>query len=130
MISSMSRIYFLFFSFVITLVSLVSALPVDRRDVWVPPITSPTEGTIWTIGNLVNVTWDTSTKPDQVTNPLGRVQLRKDGHTSSDVLAEGFNLTDGSVEITVPDVTPDFGYQVVLFGDSGNFSPEFEIVAA
>ncbi|KAL5501746.1 hypothetical protein ACEPAH_9006 [Sanghuangporus vaninii] len=130
MISSMSRIYFLFFSFVITLFSLVSALPVDRRDVWVPPITSPTEGTIWTIGTLVNVTWDTSTKPDQVTNPLGRVQLRKDDLTSSDVLAEGFNLTDGFVEITVPDVTPDFGYQVVLFGDSGNFSPEFEIVAA
>ncbi|KAL5519877.1 hypothetical protein ACEPAG_1537 [Sanghuangporus baumii] len=130
MISSMSRIYFLFFSFVITLVSLVSALPIDRRDVWVPPITSPTEGTVWTIGTLVNVTWDTSTEPDQVTNPIGFIQLRKDGLTSPDVLADGFNLTDGSVEITVPDVEPDFGYQVVLFGDSGNFSPEFEIVAA
>ena len=49
--------------------------------------------------------------------------------TIAAVLAEGFQLTDGRVEITVPYVDPGCGYQLVLFGDSGNFSPEFMIAA-
>lgn len=32
---------------------------------------------------------------------------------TADALAEGFNLTDGRVEVTVPDVAPGSGYQVV-----------------
>ena len=85
MMSSMSRIFFFFSLLVAFFFSFASAaaLPVevDRRDVWVPPITYPHAGTVWKVGQYHNVTWDTSTKPDQVTNPLGRVQLRKDGLT-------------------------------------------------
>ena len=28
-----------------------------KRDVWVPPITSPAEGTVWKVGDTVQVTW-------------------------------------------------------------------------
>ncbi|KJA24372.1 hypothetical protein HYPSUDRAFT_200596 [Hypholoma sublateritium FD-334 SS-4] len=42
-------------------------------------------------------------------------------------LASGFNLTDGSVQITVPNVPPRDDYLIVLFGDSGNTSPAFSI---
>ena len=28
-----------------------------KRDVWDPPITDPTEGTVWIVGDTVQVTW-------------------------------------------------------------------------
>ena len=35
------------------------------------------------------------------------------GINSADVLADEFQLTNGRVEITVPDVAPGCGYQIV-----------------
>ncbi|EJC97835.1 uncharacterized protein FOMMEDRAFT_23898 [Fomitiporia mediterranea MF3/22] len=128
----MSRLFFLFSLFV-TLFTFSSAAPIDldRRDVWVPKVLYPHAGTVWKIGNHHNVTWDLSQKPVNVTNPIGQVFLRRGGLTDgSNPLASGFQLTDGRVEVQVPNVTPANDYQIVLMGDSGNFSPEFSIVAA
>ncbi|KAL5501749.1 hypothetical protein ACEPAH_9009 [Sanghuangporus vaninii] len=112
------------------LFSLTRASPsVERRDVWVPQILYPRANIVWKTGYRHNVTWDTSSQPEQITNPVGSIQLRRSGSTFPDVLQSGFQLTDGRVEITVPDVTPGCGYQIVLFGDSGNFSPEFIIAS-
>lgn len=38
-----------------------TAVPAKRvkvkRDVWDPPVTDPTEGTVWRVGDTVQVTW-------------------------------------------------------------------------
>ncbi|KIY45186.1 hypothetical protein FISHEDRAFT_5943, partial [Fistulina hepatica ATCC 64428] len=105
---------------------------ISKRDVWDPPITYPTTGTIWDVGSTYTVTWDTSDPPSQVTNYNGELLLGylEDGSENlmvGDPLAQNFNLTDGSVDITVPDVATRDDYIVVLLGDSGNASPEFTI---
>ncbi|KAH9480196.1 hypothetical protein JR316_0006794 [Psilocybe cubensis] len=112
----------------------VNASPLSRRDVIAPRITSPNAQTVWPIGTVQTVTWDTSNFPpdSQITNPIGQVIL---GFNSSDSLnldfknplAQGFKLRDGHVQITVPNVTPRNDYLIVLFGDSGNTSPSFAI---
>ncbi|PBK97597.1 hypothetical protein ARMGADRAFT_1009568 [Armillaria gallica] len=112
----------------------VHALPLISRDVISPPITSPTAGAVWTVGQTITVTWNTTVIPpaSQVTNPIGKIVL---GHQANDSLnldldhplASNFQLTDGQVDITVPDVEPRDDYIIVLFGDSGNTSPEFTI---
>ena len=41
-------------------VAAVSAFPTnnfERRDVYTPPVTYPTAGTVWTVGEIHNVTW-------------------------------------------------------------------------
>ncbi len=74
---------------------------IAERDVWVPPVTSPKPGTIWTVGKSETVTWyveragssplrldivwrlhlicscdrDTSTRPPEVSNPIGTLLL-------------------------------------------------------
>lgn len=45
------------FTFILSLFSMVYALPLVKRDVFVPPVTSPSEGTTWVIGSQQNVTW-------------------------------------------------------------------------
>ncbi|TEB30565.1 hypothetical protein FA13DRAFT_1792164 [Coprinellus micaceus] len=43
-------------------------------------------------------------------------------------LASGFSLADGEVEVEIPaDVESGENYFIVLFGDSGNVSPNFTI---
>ncbi|KAI0830543.1 hypothetical protein BC628DRAFT_1313000 [Trametes gibbosa] len=112
---------------------LVYILP---RDVWSPPIIEPDASTVWTVGSMVKVSWDTSTRPEHVTSWVGKLVL---GFTDdnedtnehldlNDPLADGFNLTQGHVMVRVPDVTASNEYIVVLFGDSGNKSPQFTIV--
>ena len=87
------------------LVSLSStvALPVhlEVRDVFVPPILYPTAGTVWTVGEQHNVTWsvihlhadlylsdfalfirDTSNRPVNITNTVGKIMLRKEDFTT------------------------------------------------
>ncbi|EJC98531.1 uncharacterized protein FOMMEDRAFT_96332 [Fomitiporia mediterranea MF3/22] len=118
-----------FFSIVVAFFTVALSSPIQRRDVWVPKILYPRANIVWKSGFKHNVTWDTSSPPANVTNPTGRIQLRHNGTTSSTVLAEGFNLTDGRHEITVPFVSPGCDYQIVLFGDSGNFSPSFMIAS-
>ena len=64
------------------LFSLVGASPsVERRDVWVPRVLYPRENIVWKTGYRHNVTWDTSSQPEQITNPAGRIQLRRSGTT-------------------------------------------------
>jgi hypothetical protein len=84
-----------------------------QRDVWVPTITSPTSTSTWVAGKKFYVTWDTSSKPSQVTNPTGKVYLRQGDATESNPIASGFALTDGQVEVTVPDDTTPGDYMIV-----------------
>lgn len=39
-----------------------------KRDVFDPTIISPNAQTTWTVGQQVNVTWDTSDAPEQISN--------------------------------------------------------------
>ncbi|KAH7888669.1 hypothetical protein F5I97DRAFT_1804350 [Phlebopus sp. FC_14] len=125
----------IFLAFLATfLLSFASALPVVSpvtRDVWAPPITSPTSTTVWTVGGNYTVTWDASHPPSQITNPEGKVYLRKGNATQANPIAQGFQLSAGQVSVTVPSGTePGDDWRVVLFGDSGNWSPVFTIIAA
>ncbi|KAF5315420.1 hypothetical protein D9619_007420 [Psilocybe cf. subviscida] len=112
----------------------IEASPLGRRDVITPKITSPTKDSVWPVGSTQTVTWDTSDFPpvSQITNIIGKVILGFDENDSLNLdfehpLASNFNLTDGSVKLTVPDVQPRDDYLIVLFGDSGNTSPSFSI---
>ncbi|KAL1939163.1 hypothetical protein VTO73DRAFT_10204 [Trametes versicolor] len=118
----------------------------EKRDVFVPPVLYPHAGTVWTKGQRHNVTWDTSSAPVNITNKIGTILLRKGDLATPLVLASGFDILLGRIEVTVPWVIPDSDYSVVralllplslvfvwsltsrtVFGDSGNFSPEFTI---
>ncbi|KAL0953234.1 hypothetical protein HGRIS_004487 [Hohenbuehelia grisea] len=114
--------------------ALVQAGPVEKRatlDVYVPLITWPIEGTVWSTGSTYNVTWDVSKPPKQITNKKGKVVLSKGGVLDyAHPLADGFDILDGKVDVTIPSNTSvGQDYTVVLFGDSGNNSPVFNIVA-
>ncbi|KAI0083734.1 hypothetical protein BDY19DRAFT_858495, partial [Irpex rosettiformis] len=89
-------------------------------DVWAPAILSPKSGDVWASGQTQNVTWDLSSQPAQITNNNGFILLRSSGAGTPVVLAHDFLLTDGSVEITVPDVLTRDDYGITLFGDSGD----------
>ncbi|THG97296.1 hypothetical protein EW026_g4671 [Hermanssonia centrifuga] len=98
-----------------------------------PKILTPTAQTTWVVGNQYNVTWDNTSLPPlvNITNVVGMVvlgQFNGDGEKLylDDPLAQGFLLTDSFVVITCPDVD-DGNYMIVLFGDSGNASPQFKI---
>ncbi|KIY50726.1 hypothetical protein FISHEDRAFT_26740, partial [Fistulina hepatica ATCC 64428] len=95
-------------------------------DVWVPEITSPTSDTVWTSGEVVNVTWDTSDAPSEISNGA-LVTLDKNMYGTGIILAQNFDLRTGYVEITVPEVITDTDYEITLFGDSGNISDNFTI---
>ncbi|KAI0053970.1 hypothetical protein FA95DRAFT_1579052 [Auriscalpium vulgare] len=114
----------------LSLLTIVSAAPLaelERRDVYTPPVLYPHAGTVWKIGNRHNVTWDVSDPPVNITNKIGFIVLRKGNLATNITLASGFNILQGRVEVTVPKVTPASDYSLVLFGDSGNFSPKFKI---
>ncbi|KZT73856.1 hypothetical protein DAEQUDRAFT_808036 [Daedalea quercina L-15889] len=112
------------------LVALVSATPtLVARDVWDPEILTPNAYTVWLTGQKYNVTWNTADAPVNITNPIGTVVLGKDRIQNQGVLASNFSITLGSIEITVPeDLEPGFDYFIVLYGDSGNASPQFTIL--
>jgi len=119
------------FAFVFALAALLNAHPVSltARDVYVPEILTPVAGETWVIGSETQVTWNVSSPPAQITNPVGQILLRKGNLTQNLTLAGNFSILAGNVSFIVPSVTPDNDYSVVLFGDSGNFSPVFSIVA-
>ncbi|KAH9479168.1 hypothetical protein JR316_0007754 [Psilocybe cubensis] len=107
----------------------VSALPantLEQRDVFVPPIVEPHAGAVWTSGQRRLVTWDISDRPVNITNKIGRIMLRRDDLTTPLILAQNFDILQGKIQVTVPLVV-EGDYQLVLFGDSGNFSPTFKI---
>ncbi|KAJ3790773.1 hypothetical protein GGU10DRAFT_130072 [Lentinula aff. detonsa] len=120
-----------FFVIAFALLALVHAHPVSLaiRDVFVPEVLTPKAGDTWVIGDTQSVTWNVSSPPAQITNPVGQLLLRKGELTQNVTLAGNFSILAGNVSFIVPSVTPDDDYSVVLFGDSGNFSPDFSIVA-
>ncbi|KAK2463256.1 hypothetical protein APHAL10511_004911 [Amanita phalloides] len=119
----------LLFLFLFSLFAFVSSLPLFVRDVYAPPVLYPNTHTVWVVGQKHKVVWDTSNPPQQITNPIGQIYLRTEDHTMLDrPLALNFNIMKGHTEVTVPAVKPGL-YRIVLFGDSGNFSPEFRIVS-
>ncbi|KAF5382288.1 hypothetical protein D9757_008490 [Collybiopsis confluens] len=127
MMSAMKTLFALFFFTILFTVSNAIPVSLEQRDVYVPPITCPTAYTVWNKGEVHNVTWDVSDPPAQITNKIGRIQLREGGLTTPLILADGFDILLGRIEVTVPWVITANDYQLVLFGDSGNFSPEFTI---
>lgn len=48
--------------------SSVLAAPIAKRDVFDPTILSPNADTVWVVGTQVNVTWDTSDAPEDISN--------------------------------------------------------------
>ncbi|KAL5482531.1 hypothetical protein ACEPAI_9125 [Sanghuangporus weigelae] len=103
--------------------------------VYNPMITYPTAGVVWTVGERKTITWKTDEIPEELRNSTGTILLgyNEDNSENLDIahpLATGFNLTDGQVNVTVPVKSARSDYIVVLFGDSGNASPEFTIKSA
>lgn len=117
-------------------VSIVLAAPGDltAMDVWAPKILDPTAATMWQVGGRYYVKWALDKKPVNVTNPVGTVYLSRNGtlymgtltftamtvqgHSTSlfseRPLAQGFDLTDGMISVTVPAATvPGSSYAVV-----------------
>ncbi|KAM5534991.1 hypothetical protein V8D89_011364 [Ganoderma adspersum] len=102
-----------------------------------PDITAPVAGAVWNTGTIQTITWDTSDIPTEALNQTGLVLLGyiEDGDMSEHLdvqhpLASRFPITDGSVNITVPEVDTRDDYVIVLFGDSGNTSPKFTITTS
>ncbi|KIJ62574.1 hypothetical protein HYDPIDRAFT_30179 [Hydnomerulius pinastri MD-312] len=123
----------LFITFM-SLFALVASLPLSARlqarDVFVPPVLYPHAGTVWYVGQYHNVTWETKDAPVNITNSKGMIYLRNNGLIEmNEELASGFNILDGRVEVHVPNVPAGNNYSIVLFGDSGNYSPIFTILA-
>lgn len=112
-----------------SLLALAMSVPVQKRDVFVPPVVDPHQGTVWYAGQQEVVVWDTSNAPANITNSEGIIYLVVDNLIDFDYeLASNFNILDGKVQVTVPTVSTGT-YAIVLFGDSGNFSQNFTIVA-
>jgi len=119
----------LFATLALSFVSVVSGaavVPRSAKDVFVPNITSPTADTVWTMGKVETVTWDPSNAPVNISNGAS-VYLKTYG-----ILAKGFSLRSGSVNVTVPYLwssmaNPDTLHRIILFGDSGNESADFKI---
>jgi len=97
-----------------------------KRDVFVPPILYPHAGTVWSSFQFHNVTWDTTGAPKTISNEA-MLLLAKGGLEAPFILAKGFDLRLGRLQIQVPYVLAGTNYQLVLFGDSGNLSPVFTI---
>jgi len=119
------------FAFAATAVA--SPITPQELDVFSPTITSPTAAVVWQAGTTHNVTWATSNIPADKQNSTGLILLGHIANNSENLnithpLASGFLLNKGFVPVTIPvDTVPRDDYVVVLFGDSGNTSPEFSI---
>ncbi|KAF8636233.1 hypothetical protein AX17_003718 [Amanita inopinata Kibby_2008] len=112
----------------------VLSVPLKERDVVDPHILSPSSSSVWIVGSMQTVTWDTSNLPpyNQITNRVGKIVLGHLGGGGENLmldhpLAQNFNITQGSIGVLVPTVPPRNDYIIVLMGDSGNASPPFAI---
>ncbi|KAF8625730.1 hypothetical protein AX15_005221 [Amanita polypyramis BW_CC] len=99
-----------------------------------PTITSPAPGDMWKMGKTYNATWNISNIPPEKQNATGLILLgyEEDNSENLDIehpLANNFPLKTGSVPITMPfNIQSRPNYIIVLFGDSGNTSPQFSII--
>ncbi|KAF9064581.1 hypothetical protein BDP27DRAFT_1230327 [Rhodocollybia butyracea] len=92
------------------------------RTVFDPPVTSPNASTVWTVGETVTATWDTSSLPpaNEIPNVFGELTLGFDpvGTDSENpilsmCLASGFLLSAGNVSFVVPSVETRNDYLVI-----------------
>jgi len=99
-------------------------------------ITEPIHGAVWEVGSKQIVAWNTSTVPPQALNNTASILLGYFDETGLEhvnyntPLASGFLFESGNETVTVPDVTSGSSYFVVLFGDSGDISPTFNIISS
>ncbi|KAG1822875.1 uncharacterized protein BJ212DRAFT_1263479 [Suillus subaureus] len=118
------------------LLAFATAAPVHPVELlaWSPTILSPTQFTIWPSGSTQTVTWATNNIPEEKLNSTGLLLLGYMENNSENLdikhpLAVNFPIISGGVTVTVPENATVRGNAiVVLFGDSGNASPEFAIV--
>ncbi|KAH8555295.1 hypothetical protein BGW37DRAFT_132277 [Umbelopsis sp. PMI_123] len=105
--------------------------------VYSPKITKPDGSTKWRAGGTFTVTWDPNSAGAPIPNDYtGTIMLGyllngdKYNEHLQWTLAEGFKLNSGSQQVTLPsDLETRTSYIIVLFGDSGNASPQFTIKA-
>jgi len=92
------------------------------------PVETPTFGTVWTVGSIATVTWDTAHVDGTADVPYADLYKTSSYGSAEFVtrLAENFPASTGSVSITVPDVDPEADYFVML-GAYANSSPRFTI---
>ena len=59
MVSTYSSRFSAFFGclFVLAIASVLNAAPLEKRDVYAPPVISPQADTVWVTGQTYNVTW-------------------------------------------------------------------------
>ncbi|KAJ8507681.1 hypothetical protein ONZ45_g9968 [Pleurotus djamor] len=115
------------FPSIVLCASFVVGVPLEKRGYFVPTITSPVLNDIWYEGEIKNVTWDVSNPPYPISNPTASIYLRQNGYTDyANPLASNFDILLGSIEVVVPK-KPGTS-QVVLHGNSGNWSPDFTIL--
>ncbi|KAG1872398.1 hypothetical protein DFJ58DRAFT_652151 [Suillus subalutaceus] len=118
------------------LLAFATAAPVHPVELlaWSPTILCPTQFTIWPRGSTQTVTWETDNIPEEKLNSTGLLLLGYMANNSENLdikhpLAVNFPIINGEVTVTVPENATVRGNAiVVLFGDSGNASPEFAIV--
>ncbi|EKM51856.1 uncharacterized protein PHACADRAFT_262238 [Phanerochaete carnosa HHB-10118-sp] len=111
-----------------TFLATVASVAAHPLDVWDPKIITPNSYTVWAPGGTYNVTWDTSDAPASISEGSEVVLAKSGVLDSANPLAQGFDLRAGWVPVTIPASTiPGSDYSIVLFGDSGNASPEFAI---
>ncbi|KAJ3542024.1 hypothetical protein NM688_g6016 [Phlebia brevispora] len=108
-------------------VSLATGAPTEKRVVWSPPILTPNANTTWYSGDWVEVTWDASDAPENISE-RAYILLRYFDDELPIVLAHDFDLRAGAVAITVPEVVTSPDFSIVLFGDSGNWGDTFTII--
>ncbi|KAE9405710.1 hypothetical protein BT96DRAFT_972372 [Gymnopus androsaceus JB14] len=134
--SAMNLFTLLFVTILSSSVHASPVSPIQKRDVFTPPITYPTNTTVWNkercimllVGPDSTRCRDISGAPVNITNRFGgRIQLRAGGLTTPLILADSFDVLLGTYPVTVPWVISGDDFQLVFFGDSGDFSAEFTI---
>ncbi|GJE96868.1 hypothetical protein PsYK624_130750 [Phanerochaete sordida] len=101
----------------------------EARDIWTPQMTYPANGTVWESGKTYTVRWETKDAPVNITGGgnTGFIILRSGDYETPVILAHDIHLRDGHVKVKAPDVFTANDYSLVLFGDSGNWGPQFTI---
>jgi hypothetical protein len=116
----------------------VSSAPVQTRDVYVPPVLYPHNGTVWKVGSYHNVTWygcshlrsmsaplyllcrrDTSNPPANITNKKGIIVLAKAGRlnygTAHSVVTTRLSLDPFGIQKTPFSVASTFWPAALLY---------------
>ncbi|KAH9851532.1 hypothetical protein C2E23DRAFT_886399 [Lenzites betulinus] len=108
-----------------------------RRDSVAPPITKPTAGTVWMVGETQTITWDVAAlQGARPSNPAAQIILgtiAEDGKMRlmfETPLASGFPILSGAVNVTVPSLPSGGNYILCVFGSTRDISPPFMIVGA